>query len=84
MFYRFFVTLALIVLPTVGTPQAVDPIVVATVTRAPFSLVEGGKETGFSLDLWVKWLRALAVKRKSSDLSSLRICWTQLRQGVRI
>ena len=52
MFYRFFVTLALIVLPTVGTPQAVDPIVVATVTRAPFSLVEGGKETGFSLDLW--------------------------------
>ena len=52
MFYRFFVTLALIVLPTVGTPQSVDPIVVATVTRAPFSLVEGGKETGFSLDLW--------------------------------
>jgi polar amino acid transport system substrate-binding protein len=54
----------LIVLPTVGSPQSFDPIVVATVTRAPFSLVERGKETGFSLDLWSEVAQGIGRETK--------------------
>ena len=37
------------VAPNFSTAQSLE---IATVTRTPFSLVENGKDTGFSLDLW--------------------------------
>jgi len=37
---------------TVAVSASAQDLTVATVTRPPFSLVEGGVETGFSLDLW--------------------------------
>ncbi|MEL6585645.1 MAG: transporter substrate-binding domain-containing protein [Pseudomonadota bacterium] len=39
--------------------QSEDPLVVATVTRVPFSLEQDGAQTGFSLDLWAAVADAL-------------------------
>ncbi|MGB0798895.1 MAG: transporter substrate-binding domain-containing protein [Planktomarina sp.] len=38
-----------------------DPLKIVTVTRPPFSMVENGKETGFSLDLWAAVAKELNV-----------------------
>lgn len=51
--------LVLFAAPNAGVAQvgvALDPLRLATVTRAPFSLVENEEDTGFSIELW----RALA------------------------
>lgn len=37
---------------TASVPASVEVVRVATVTRPPFSLVEEGTDTGFSLELW--------------------------------
>jgi polar amino acid transport system substrate-binding protein len=48
-----FIVLGLIsVFPAEAQQEIDDPYVVATVSRAPFSMIENGQDTGFSLDLW--------------------------------
>ncbi len=42
--------------------QANVPVRLATVTRPPFSMVENGKDTGFSLDLWDALAKALGLE----------------------
>ena len=47
---RAFLTVLLLLLPIASWAQ--DPITISTVTRPPFSMVEDGKDTGFSIELW--------------------------------
>ncbi|GAA3859676.1 transporter substrate-binding domain-containing protein [Celeribacter arenosi] len=51
MFCRAIFLLGLLVAPLTLSAQDLR---VGTVTRLPFSMVENGKETGFSLDLWAE------------------------------
>ena len=55
--YRFFVALSL-VMSFWAQSSAAQVLTVSTVTRPPFSMVEDGVDTGFSIDL----LRALAER----------------------
>ena len=48
--HRFVVVLALLV--TFAPSVRAQDLTIATVTRPPFSMVEDGQETGFSIDLW--------------------------------
>lgn len=47
---RIILTALLLLLPMASWAQ--DPISIATVSRAPFSMQEGSRDTGFSIDLW--------------------------------
>lgn len=49
MFARILMFITL--LPTLSWAQN-DPLQIMTITRPPFSMVENGKDVGFSVDLW--------------------------------
>jgi len=51
---KHLIAALLILLAALTAPARAQDLTVATVTRAPFSMVEGGRETGFSLDLWAE------------------------------
>lgn len=48
---RFVLVFCLLIAPTLVSAQA-DPLRMATVTRPPFSMVEGDKDTGFAIELF--------------------------------
>ena len=47
---RTLLTVLLMLMPLASWAQ--DPIAIATVSRAPFSIVEKGQDAGFSIELW--------------------------------
>ncbi len=47
-----FVRMAAVVLTICPGAAGAEPLTVATVTRPPFSMVEEGRDTGFSIALW--------------------------------
>ena len=62
-----------------GSDQA--PVQVVTVTRPPFSLVEDGAETGFSLDLWQALSEDIGVDTEILRVESFRDMLDMVRRG---
>ncbi|MEZ5720732.1 MAG: transporter substrate-binding domain-containing protein [Paracoccaceae bacterium] len=57
------------------------PVQVVTVTRPPFSLVEDGAETGFSLDLWRALSEDIGVDTEILRVESFRDMLDMVRKG---
>ena len=47
---RALLTALLLLMPLAASAQ--DPLTIATVTRAPFSMENNGRDTGFAIELW--------------------------------
>lgn len=53
---------SVLILMTLTSLAQAQTVTVATVTRAPFSMVEDGVDTGFSLELWAAVAKELGLK----------------------
>lgn len=65
-----------------GDGIGAGPVTVVTVTRPPFSLVEAGVETGFSLDLWQALADDIGLETEITRVDSFGEMLDMVRAGT--
>jgi len=71
----------ILVWPTWALSQS-DPLQIMTVTRPPFSMVENGQDTGFSIDLWKAVAEELNVAYEFQRVDSFKAMLDSVQAGT--
>ncbi len=78
---RVFGLIFLLVWPSWVLSQS-EPLQITTVTRPPFSMVENGKDTGFSIDLWQAVAEELGVAYEFQRVDSFKAMLDAVETGA--